>query len=167
MNLTMKLKEAREKAGYSQKEVAEKLNISRQSISRWENGWSCPDIENLVILSELYNSSIDELLNKVHIEEKNLEEENKISFCIMEDFIILVAIMCFSAIPCLGLIGIIGLIIYMFTKKKKINKLYQFLIIIFLCISLYNSFMFIKLEFLNTGKATVEKVAFLSSNFSA
>ena len=39
MDLSIKLKEAREKAGYSQKEVSEKLNVSRQSVSRWENGW--------------------------------------------------------------------------------------------------------------------------------
>ena len=40
MDLSIKLKEAREKAGYSQKEVSEKLNVSRQSVSRWENGGS-------------------------------------------------------------------------------------------------------------------------------
>ena len=40
MDLGKNLKEARKKAGYSQKDVAEKLNISRQAISRWENGVS-------------------------------------------------------------------------------------------------------------------------------
>ena len=40
LNLGKNLKNAREKAGYSQNDVAEKLNISRQSVSRWENGGS-------------------------------------------------------------------------------------------------------------------------------
>ena len=40
MKLSEKLKKAREQIGYSQQDVADKLNISRQSISRWENGVS-------------------------------------------------------------------------------------------------------------------------------
>ena len=40
MDLGEKLKEARERAGYSQKDVSEKLNVSRQAVSRWENGVS-------------------------------------------------------------------------------------------------------------------------------
>ena len=49
MELSKSLKKARENAGLSQGEVAEKLNISRQAISKWENGWTSPDIDNLVI----------------------------------------------------------------------------------------------------------------------
>ena len=64
MKLSEKLKKAREQIGYSQQDVADKLNISRQSISRWENGWTYPDIENLIVLSNLYNVSLDELLKE-------------------------------------------------------------------------------------------------------
>ena len=52
MNLSEKLKNAREKAELSQKDVAEALNISRQSVSKWETGKAYPDIDNLIILSE-------------------------------------------------------------------------------------------------------------------
>ena len=62
MNLSEKLKNAREKAGLSQKDVAEALNISRQSVSKWETGKAYPDIDNLIILSELYNVSVDYLI---------------------------------------------------------------------------------------------------------
>ena len=64
MDLSIKLKEAREKAGYSQKEVSEKLNVSRQSVSRWENGWTYPDVENLIILSDLYNCFLQALFGE-------------------------------------------------------------------------------------------------------
>ena len=62
MELSKNLKKARENVGLSQAEVAEKLNISRQAISKWENGWTSPDIDNLVILSDLYDVSLDELI---------------------------------------------------------------------------------------------------------
>ncbi|AQW21100.1 transcriptional regulator [Lentilactobacillus curieae] len=59
-----RLKLARKNCGLSQKEVAEAMNISRQSVSRWENNRSYPEINNLVQLSQLYDTSVDELLQK-------------------------------------------------------------------------------------------------------
>jgi len=61
-NLPVKLKEFRKKNHYSQEQVAEHLNISRQAISNWETGKAAPDIDNLVMLSELYGASVDEML---------------------------------------------------------------------------------------------------------
>lgn len=54
-----RLKELRKEHGFSQQEVADKLNISRQAVSKWENGSSYPDIDNLRLLSHLYNVSLD------------------------------------------------------------------------------------------------------------
>ena len=47
----------------SQEELAEKLNVSRQTISKWETGESLPDIEKTKLLAELFNVSIDDLVN--------------------------------------------------------------------------------------------------------
>lgn len=47
----------------SQEELAEKLNVSRQTISKWETGESLPNIEKTKILAELFNVSIDDLVN--------------------------------------------------------------------------------------------------------
>ena len=47
----------------SQEELAEKLNVSRQTISKWGTGESLPDIEKTKILAELFNVSIDDLVN--------------------------------------------------------------------------------------------------------
>ena len=57
------LKKIREAHGMSQEEVAKTLNVSRQAISKWENNRTYPDVENLKLLSQLYEISIDELLN--------------------------------------------------------------------------------------------------------
>lgn len=64
MVLKKKLKESRIKKGYSQVVVADYLQISRQSISKWENGKNSPDLKNLVKLSEFYEVSIDDLLKE-------------------------------------------------------------------------------------------------------
>lgn len=76
MLLGEKLKETRQSKGLSQSTVAEHLNISRQSISKWENNSSYPDLDNLVRLSKYYEISIDDLLNKnQELKEKIAENE--------------------------------------------------------------------------------------------
>ena len=66
MEFNNKLYELRKQKGFSQEELANRLNVSRQTISKWEVGESTPDMENLVAISELFEISLDELvLNKV------------------------------------------------------------------------------------------------------
>ena len=62
VSLHSNLKKARKERNLSQNDVAAKLGISRQAISRWENGAAYPDIDNLTLLSEVYGISVDELL---------------------------------------------------------------------------------------------------------
>jgi len=57
-----KLIELRKKQGLSQDELADKLSLSRQAISKWERAESLPDTENLIALSKLYNVTLDELI---------------------------------------------------------------------------------------------------------
>lgn len=63
MKLCEKLYELRRAAGLSQEELAEKLNVSRQAVSKWENGAAQPELSKLVELSRLYGVSVDELLS--------------------------------------------------------------------------------------------------------
>ena len=58
-----RLYELRKQHGYSQDELADKLNVSRQAISKWERSESSPDTDNLIALAKLYGVSLDELLN--------------------------------------------------------------------------------------------------------
>ena len=63
MNLPEKLVYLRKQKGLSQEELAEKMVLSRQSISRWESGGAVPGIDSLKLLSRLYGVSVDYLLD--------------------------------------------------------------------------------------------------------
>lgn len=58
-----RLFQLRKKEGLTQAELAEKLNVSRQAISKWEMGTATPDTENLLLLSKVFSVSIDYLIN--------------------------------------------------------------------------------------------------------
>jgi len=62
MEFNNKLYELRKQKGFSQEELANRLNVSRQTISKWEVGESTPDMEKLVAISDLFEISLDELV---------------------------------------------------------------------------------------------------------
>lgn len=62
MNFNEKLQYLRKERGLSQENLAEALHISRQAITKWENGQSYPDLENLITLSNLLGVTIDKLV---------------------------------------------------------------------------------------------------------
>lgn len=63
-----KLISLRKKAGWSQEELAEQMDVTRQSVSKWEGAQSVPDLDKMIRLSELFGVSTDYLL-KDEIEE--------------------------------------------------------------------------------------------------
>ena len=63
MDLGKKIMTMRNEKNLSQEQLAEKLNVTRQTISNWENGKFYPDIDSLVNLSKFFNVSIDVLLS--------------------------------------------------------------------------------------------------------
>lgn len=66
--ISRNLKSLRKKNQYTQEEIAEKINVSRQSVAKWGNGESNPDIESCIKLANLYNVKLDDLVN--HSEEE-------------------------------------------------------------------------------------------------
>lgn len=79
MELKEKLVALRKEKGLTQSAVAEKLDVSRQAISRWESGVALPSTDNLKSLSALYGVPVDYLLNSDTEEQrvtKGLEAEN-------------------------------------------------------------------------------------------
>lgn len=66
MELYEKLYELRRASGMSQEELAEKLGVSRQAVSKWESGATQPELGKLIELSKLYSVSVDELLSLEH-----------------------------------------------------------------------------------------------------
>ena len=62
MEIGQQIRKYREKEKYSQEYLAEKLYVSRQTISNWENERSYPDIHNLLMMCTLFNVSLDDLV---------------------------------------------------------------------------------------------------------
>lgn len=80
MRLQDILKTLRQKKGYTQEQVAQKLFISTQAVSKWENGLSIPSIDNLLTLSDLYDISLDELVQGSPFFKKPYLVGNKYNF---------------------------------------------------------------------------------------
>ncbi len=75
MTLADKLKEARKNAGLTQTELAEKICVSRQAVTKWESGKGIPDVENLKTISRVLNVSIDFLLDDEGVADKTVIKE--------------------------------------------------------------------------------------------
>ena len=70
MELYEKLYELRRASGMSQEELAEKLGVSRQAVSKWESGATQPELPKLIELSKIYQVSVDALLSLEHAKEQ-------------------------------------------------------------------------------------------------
>ena len=91
MNLGKKIAELRKKNNLSQEELAEKVGVFRQTISKWEIGDTTPDINQVKIISKIFNISIDELvdndINNVIVEKvSNTEKLAGITIKILKVF---------------------------------------------------------------------------------
>ena len=69
IELGKRLASLRKEKGYSQEDLAAKLGVSRQAVSKWENGEASPDTDNLIALADIYGISLDELVGKKEREE--------------------------------------------------------------------------------------------------
>lgn len=91
MNLGKKIAELRKKNNLSQEELAEKVGVARQTISKWEIGDTTPDINQVKIISKIFNISVDELvdndINSVIVEKvSNTEKLAGITIKILKVF---------------------------------------------------------------------------------
>ena len=82
MNLGNNISERRKSMGLTQEELAAKLGVSPQAVSKWENNLSCPDISLLPDISKLFNISVDELLGVAGTNEKteSVKEEPRSTY---------------------------------------------------------------------------------------
>lgn len=76
MILAEKIVRLRKQVGWSQEELAEQMNVSRQSVSKWESTNSIPDLNRIIMLAELFDVSTDFLL-KDENETFDPHDENK------------------------------------------------------------------------------------------
>lgn len=110
MNFSRQLKKYRELAGYSQDTLAAKIYVTRQTISKWENDHTYPDIHNLIALSALFDVTLDELIKgdvEMMKSNSNVEQMDKLTW-VMLIFIFLGAL---TVVPLTAIWSWSGLII--------------------------------------------------------
>lgn len=105
INVGQKLQIARNKQELTQEHIAQQLQVSRQTISNWENNKSYPDIVSLITLSELYQISLDQLLkgDKAMIEHlskstNTVASNRRLLTAIILNIIILIAFILFNSL---------------------------------------------------------------------
>ncbi|QKG84895.1 helix-turn-helix transcriptional regulator [Kroppenstedtia pulmonis] len=130
MNLSKQIKYFRKRDNMSQEELAEKIYVSRQSISNWENERSYPDIHNLLKMSVLFNVTLDDLVKgDVKIMKEELQKSTFFKWTYI--MVALMIILPISIVPTFYFFGNYGLVIplvlfilLMFStlKVEKIKK---------------------------------------------
>lgn len=116
MKVGKKIYELRKLSGMTQEQLAEKLNISRQTLSKWENETSIPDVESVVRLSLLFHTSLEELL----LEEEGRAEESKTQITLEDMMRINARNRKMNLLLCCGLLFLaIGIIIAAFEKMME------------------------------------------------
>ena len=112
MELGKQIKKHRQEVQLSQEELAERVYVSRQTISNWENGKSYPDVNSLVLLSETFQISLDNLIKgdievmKDVIQKEEIEKMNRYG----KIYTIMLIVTAVSAVPLFMLLGVWALI---------------------------------------------------------
>ena len=85
MKFNEKLVKLRKEAGLSQEELGNKLNVARQTVSKWELGETTPEMDKLVKMSEIFNTTLDELIKEENVNEKiNNTNSQKLAGLVIE-----------------------------------------------------------------------------------
>ncbi len=69
MQFSERLCECRQKSKMTQEELAEKCDVSRQAIAKWEKGESVPTLDKLIVLADIFNLTLDEMVGRKSIDE--------------------------------------------------------------------------------------------------
>ncbi len=119
MMLSEKIYALRRKSGLSQEQLAEKIGVSRQAISKWEGGLSTPELEKIRALSEFFHVSIDELTREKGADDVSSDTEEKLSIADSQEKKNKIGV-------CLCLIGAVCLIlfgVFMIMQPASIEQL--------------------------------------------
>ena len=114
MKFNERLLEIRKKQGLSQEELGAELQVSRQTISKWEAGQSYPDFQRLVMLSDYFGMTLDELVKGIDVQdvrEKNLTDEKVASIYLDVEkgklgLKIVIKVFCYIGVALLVIIGV-------------------------------------------------------------
>lgn len=133
MELGSQIKKYRSRMEWSQEELAEKVYVSRQTISNWENGKSYPDIHSIVLLGTVFNVSLDKLIKgdiEIMRNEIKTEDVKELKRC-SNIMLVLMAAIAFSAVPLMEFVGLwtipieavlFAVCMYFSIRAEKIKK---------------------------------------------
>lgn len=156
----------------SQNEVATILHVTRQSISKWENGRGYPDLDNLVRLSDIYQLSIDELIrentelaSKIQVSNAEIKKKQvqlkKVNTEIHqntdEGLILILLVLASALIPPIGMV----LPLYAIWRNTKYNSLHKTIIVIsivVMIVSLMGTYVIIDDNWITPSKTVVYQV---------
>ena len=115
MELGSQIKKRRNELSLSQEELAEKVYVSRQTISNWENDKSYPDVNSLVLLSEVFNVSIDNLIKgDIEIMKEQIRAEDRKKFeGLSHIYAVLFLLAILSPIPLFHFLSFVGIGIWL------------------------------------------------------
>lgn len=124
MKFNEKLIKLRKSKGMSQEELGEKLNVTRQTVSKWELGITTPEMDKLIEMSKIFNITVDELIKEENIEANKEEKESKSNNIAdktkeksIKKWIIIIAVI-FLAVLIIYVLSIISAR-YLFNEGKK------------------------------------------------
>lgn len=115
MNIGLRIKKFREQQKISQEELSLKIFVSRQTISNWETNKSCPDVKSLILLSNIFNVSLDSFIKedikemREIVEKETIKKFHVMSYIYLAELIIITV----SAYPLASIDGYIGVMIWL------------------------------------------------------
>ncbi|NCC80494.1 MAG: XRE family transcriptional regulator, partial [Clostridia bacterium] len=114
MELGKQIRKYRNEMSLSQDGLAERIFVSRQTISNWENDKSYPDVNSLLLLSEVFETSIDNLIKgDIDVMKKKIQKEDQKSFEKLSNvFGILLALVILSPVALIHYLGDVGIVIW-------------------------------------------------------
>ena len=115
MDIGLRIKKFREQQKISQEELALQIFVSRQTISNWETNKSCPDVKSLIMLSNIFDVSLDSFIKedikemREIVEKETVKKFNAMSFVFLAELIVVTI----SAYPLFSMDGYIGVAIWL------------------------------------------------------
>lgn len=155
--ISERIQEQRKLSGLTQEQLAEKLNVSRQSISKWESDQSLPEIDRIILMSEIFNISTDYLLKGVEVE--NVKINTKKDYTLFGTTLILIGFIVslslwydyrtFISISIGVIIQVIGILLFFYSdvkssKSYKLKFLFSFWIGLIIPLNLIFNFLISK-----------------------
>lgn len=165
--LPTSLKTLRKTNHFSQEYIANYLNLSRQAISSWETGKTIPDLQSLILLSQLYNISLDNLINdniRETTDSTNMKHEFNNTASILKLICLFLSLFLSAQFPIISFIMPVFIAVWLYKTKTK-NIFIIGITTIFFLIGIYNTYLFFTYLLPNNGTSSIEVV--LRATFSA